>query len=250
VNYQKIYDLLINRARNRILKGYLERHHIIPRCMGGNNAKSNLVDLTPEEHYVCHQLLVKIYPKHSGLIKAATQMTRNNNTQLRNNKLYGWLRRKLSETMSEAQAGKGNSQYGKCWISNGIENTKINKNDHIPPGWFKGRTVVKDKNRKCHICKNIYYYLNNDSRYCSKECHQTYWRLKKTGKLEKSIRSLISDELAKQMLVDYENGISMKELLIKYNKKCEQSFSSFLTKRFPNRKRFAPGKREKKNLGP
>ena len=40
--------------------GYYEKHHIVPRSMGGSNKKSNLVDLTAREHYVCHRLLTKM----------------------------------------------------------------------------------------------------------------------------------------------------------------------------------------------
>ncbi len=40
-------------------KDYFEEHHIIPRSLGGSNNKSNLVLLTPEEHYLCHSLLLK-----------------------------------------------------------------------------------------------------------------------------------------------------------------------------------------------
>ncbi len=36
---------------------YYESHHIIPKSIGGPNTRSNLVLLTPEEHYVCHSLL-------------------------------------------------------------------------------------------------------------------------------------------------------------------------------------------------
>jgi 5-methylcytosine-specific restriction endonuclease McrA len=63
MNYKKIYERIIDRARSRDLLSYKERHHIIPRCLGGSDDISNLVDLTPEEHYVCHQLLVKIHSK-------------------------------------------------------------------------------------------------------------------------------------------------------------------------------------------
>lgn len=53
------YYLIINRARNRIKpKGYCEKHHVIPRSLGGSNKASNLVLLTAREHYRCHQLLV------------------------------------------------------------------------------------------------------------------------------------------------------------------------------------------------
>ena len=60
--------------------------------MGGKDDKSNIVKLTPEEHYVAHQLLVKIYPHIKGLIYAANIMS-----SRVNNKSYGWIRRKISE---------------------------------------------------------------------------------------------------------------------------------------------------------
>lgn len=37
------------------------------------------------------------------------------------------------------QQGPKNSQYGTCWITNGIENKKIKKEDLIPIGFYKGR---------------------------------------------------------------------------------------------------------------
>ena len=50
MNYQAIYNNLIERGKNRNLEGYCERHHIIPRCMEGNNDSENLVKLTAREH--------------------------------------------------------------------------------------------------------------------------------------------------------------------------------------------------------
>lgn len=95
MNYQLHYDRLINRARNRILSGYKERHHVIPRCLGGDNSPMNLVALTPEEHYLAHQLLVKIYPKSRTLIHAAAWMS----YRVENNKLYGWIKRRRAEVL-------------------------------------------------------------------------------------------------------------------------------------------------------
>jgi hypothetical protein len=40
------------------------------------------------------------------------------------------------------QQGAKNSQSGTIWITNGIENKKINKNSLIPEGWNKGRTLI------------------------------------------------------------------------------------------------------------
>jgi len=61
MNYQRIHDQIIERAKTRQLDGYKERHHIIPKCMGGIDDKSNLVELTAREHFIIHLLLAEIY---------------------------------------------------------------------------------------------------------------------------------------------------------------------------------------------
>lgn len=110
MNYQFHYDKLIQRAQNRQPEGYVEKHHIIPKCLGGSNKKDNMVKLYPEEHYVAHQLLVKIYPDNSKLVYAANRMTaKNKNVNRSNNKLYSWLQLKLSISMS----GENNPNFGK-----------------------------------------------------------------------------------------------------------------------------------------
>jgi hypothetical protein len=104
MDYAAHYDRLISRARTRQLDGYFERHHIVPRCMGGGDEIDNLVNLTPEEHYVAHQLLVKIYPTERKLVFAAWMMS--NTKAQSNNKTHGWLRRKQAEAMRELWTGR------------------------------------------------------------------------------------------------------------------------------------------------
>jgi hypothetical protein len=48
-------------------------------------------------------------------------------------------KRKIGEKNSINQKGEKNSQFGSCWITNGIENKKIKKNNTLPYGWRKGR---------------------------------------------------------------------------------------------------------------
>lgn len=54
------HDQLIDRARTRGKIGDSERHHIIPRCLGGNNDRNNLVYLTYREHFLIHWLLARM----------------------------------------------------------------------------------------------------------------------------------------------------------------------------------------------
>lgn len=53
------YKIISNRITNEPI-GYVEKHHIIPKCLGGTNSKLNLVKLTAREHFICHVLLTKM----------------------------------------------------------------------------------------------------------------------------------------------------------------------------------------------
>jgi len=106
MNYQAVYDRLMERARSRTLTGYSEKHHVLPRCLGGTDAPENIVVLTPEEHYVAHLVLVRIHPGHKGLIWAAMAMTNGTGNQQRRNKAYGWLRRQFRERVVAANVGR------------------------------------------------------------------------------------------------------------------------------------------------
>ena len=56
------YYQIIDSARVRIKNNaeYYERHHIIPKSLGGSNDPINLVYLTAREHFICHLLLTKM----------------------------------------------------------------------------------------------------------------------------------------------------------------------------------------------
>lgn len=92
----------MNKARSRKLDGYYEKHRELPGCMGGTYISSNVVNLTPEEHYTAHLLLVKLYREEPKLVYAAKMMTIGNplKNKGRKNKLYGWLRREFVKHIS------------------------------------------------------------------------------------------------------------------------------------------------------
>lgn len=58
--YTRWYYSIIQQSKTRSLSGYTEKHHIIPKSLGGDNAKDNLAILTPREHFICHLLLTKM----------------------------------------------------------------------------------------------------------------------------------------------------------------------------------------------
>ena len=94
--------------------------------MGGDNKSRNIAILTPEEHYLAHLLLVKIYSTNNKLVFAANMMS----ATRPGNKKYGWLKKKHSKAqkgkksspetkqkMSEAQKGKTPSPETKQKLS-------------------------------------------------------------------------------------------------------------------------------------
>lgn len=75
--YTKWYVNIISAAQSRDITGYTEKHHIIPKSLGGSNKKENLVKLTAREHFVCHCILVNIVVKLllKGITKDGTMIT-------------------------------------------------------------------------------------------------------------------------------------------------------------------------------
>jgi hypothetical protein len=136
VNYKAYYDRLILKARSRTeLLGYSERHHVTPKCLGGGDEPFNLVNLTPEEHYVAHQLLVKMNPEHLGISYAAMLMSRVGKGKGRvNNKRYSWLKTRYSVLQSQKMA---NEMIGNT-LRSGVhhdENSKQKISDSLKKFW-------------------------------------------------------------------------------------------------------------------
>lgn len=73
--------MILNRKDNIVNDGYFERHHILPRSLGGSDENDNIVNLTAKEHYIAHRLLVEIYKddkfKYSKMLHAYLCMAYN-----------------------------------------------------------------------------------------------------------------------------------------------------------------------------
>lgn len=147
MNYLAIYTRIIDSARGRSVIGYCEKHHIVPRCIGGGNEKANIVKLTAEEHFVAHQLLVKINPGHSGLALAAVKMSGG----CQNNKSYGWLRRKLADALRghTYNVGRKAGEETKRKMSMSRTGSKRTEETKKKMGaWQVGRTLSDETKKK------------------------------------------------------------------------------------------------------
>ncbi len=111
MDYLKIYQNIIERARNRKIGGYTEKHHIIPKCIGGDDSKINIVSLTAKEHFLCHLLLCEIYPESNGLKYAAFSMCNWGGGFVERRKISGITYQRLKTEASKIASEKmrGNS---------------------------------------------------------------------------------------------------------------------------------------------
>jgi len=176
VDYQKIYDNLIEKRRNKTPSGYVEKHHIVPRSLGGTDDPSNLVALTGREHFVTHLLLHKIHQQSETAYALWMMQCRSSfhedRPYIRNSRMYEWARKEFIKYCKghKFAVGDRNSQYGTRWICNVDlqENRKIPKDDPVPEGWIAGRNRWKviQKKQQQQIQKqqekidNAYYWYS------------------------------------------------------------------------------------------
>lgn len=203
MNYFKLYYNVINKAllEKRSRKdGYLESHHVKPRCMGGTFE----VLLTGREHFICHLLLTKIYPKNKKLIYAFNNMLCTSGNQERHIPTSRWYEysRKLfsdnhpmkdAETKVKHKAGMLRDLLKKnlgsftalvdCTICQTIIYGKPQKfcNDCKHNKILRGKQLAAQRaikrplklKKECYICKKPHH-----KKYCcSKECFQEYVKL-------------------------------------------------------------------------
>jgi hypothetical protein len=138
---KKIYDAIIEKAKleNR-KKGcgvYYEKHHILPKSIGGTNDAANLVLLTAKEHYICHRLLTLIYPNSKRMAFAFWSMCRPGNEHCQKHipsgRAYAYAREQLSKTY------KGKTAWNK---DKKLTEDQLAKHATRQPGytvWNKGK---------------------------------------------------------------------------------------------------------------
>ena len=131
MNYEKIYNQIVERSKkegrkkyrkDNIKYVYYEKHHIIPRCMGGSDEKDNLVLLTAREHFICHWLLVRIYTDNKKLIYSFHAMCKQNKSGNRYNpssRVYEEARKLFLKTYvpwNKGKKGLKNPNAGKSMV--------------------------------------------------------------------------------------------------------------------------------------
>jgi hypothetical protein len=137
MNYLRAYNNIVERAQDRERPTeYVEKHHILPKCMGGLNTKDNIVFLTAKEHFICHKLLVRIFPDVKGNWYALVAMGRIPEYKSR---IVASERKKAAEMRRGFKyADKSKKQMSESAIRRGVhKNSEATLFGNKPP-WNKG----------------------------------------------------------------------------------------------------------------
>lgn len=156
MNYNKLYELIINKHGLKVKPKdvYTERHHIIPKSIGGSNDKENLVYLQARVHFICHRLLCKIY-KDSDKLKFAFWAMCNqlNGDVIRKyrvtSKVFEQAKKNFAEANSRRHKGKKMSEEYCRALSQRMKGHSINPKGELNHLFGIPRTEeVKEKIRR------------------------------------------------------------------------------------------------------
>lgn len=122
------------RIRTLPIKSSVERHHILPRSMGGLDSPENIIILSFREHWIAHYILWKEL-KTLGALSAIVRMGRFHPT-IYSSRKYETLKKQFYKEM-------GDLAKSSFWITNGSEDRRCPSNqfsEFQQNGWRRGRS--------------------------------------------------------------------------------------------------------------
>lgn len=109
-----MYFSLIEKAKTQLTESYCEKHHIIPKCLGGSNDESNLIKLTARQHFIAHLLLTKMvdgqqkYKLYNAFSKMLSVSKDHKARYMPSSKLYDYSKKLMADYMKNNNPAKRN----------------------------------------------------------------------------------------------------------------------------------------------
>lgn len=222
MNYQRIHDEIICHAKSRILPKdtYKESHHIIPKCLGGTNDKSNLVNLTAREHYIIHWLLYKIHKFPSlGSAWHALCMSSTNTNRRYTSHTFEYARKANAKYQRIINTGKILSEETKKKLRGRTPHNKGKTGLFVHPN--KGGTV-SDQQKSC--ISNMLKERWKDPEYRAMMCAARKGRVctdNTKNKLSVSLKAAYANGRKINPMTDINTINKMKEAKLKNRKNNE-----------------------------
>lgn len=187
--YTKCYFSIIDNSLSRVLTCYTEKHHIVPRSLGGDDNTQNIAILTAREHFICHLLLPKMVTgvARRNMSFAIWSMLNRDHSKNKSryritSHLYELLKKKVAQASSDLHRGKivsadtrrkisekatGRPSKQKGTIRSDAIREKMSKsvsetykNGRAPNSGMTGRTHSEESKRKIQTSR--YGYRHSD----------------------------------------------------------------------------------------
>jgi hypothetical protein len=180
MNYNKLYSRFIESIplRSKQYNDGLEKHHILPKSIGGKNDKKNLIVLTPREHFIAHRMLAKMFKgqKKMKMSFALLALGHYRNKRRDNDKLnsrqYNLAQKQWSEYLQTTEGKKWNSQrVKKQWTPK----RRARQSEYMKKKW---KTGAQD------------YLRSAEYRERKREQSKLIWKDPKYRKLQTQIQTL------------------------------------------------------------
>ena len=223
--YQEfIQNILNTRGRFNCGDEYHERHHIIPKCLGGGNEEENLIDLFAKEHFIAHKLLAQENPDNNSLVFAWTCMAFPNNKVQERYEATPEEYEEAKKAISKAMSGRTVSDETKKKQSN-IAKERFSVPENNP---FYGKHHTEET-RNIIGQKNKGKSSPNKGKHLSEETKQKISKVKKGRPLsdaEKEARILVGNKLKGRKLTEEQKvkiSVSNKGKIISEESKKKMS---------------------------
>lgn len=151
--YTKMYFSIVENAKLRkCIDGYSEKHHIIPKSLGGDNSHTNIVILNAREHFVCHRLLPKMTTGsfRYKMLSAIFRMMHSSQSQryIGTSHTYNSIKIEKAKLASTIFSGDNNPFYGKTHSEETRQRLKIARELQVAR---QGTTMTAEARQKLSV---------------------------------------------------------------------------------------------------
>lgn len=143
-HYRKLIEsrLILNRSKNNGI--YYEKHHIIPKSLGGSNSSKNLILLTAKEHFIAHLLLHYARPHSKSLAFGLWCLyTMSNGYKIKSSRLFSYLREKVLKDFNPGKKELNRINSSKRMIENNPTKGKVGPNKGLNVSQLYGDKISK-----------------------------------------------------------------------------------------------------------
>ena len=222
--YTKMYYSIVDNAKSRTLskETYTEKHHIIPKSIGGDNNKENIVKLTAREHFIAHWLLTKMVAveMRPKLIYALYMMRSVKAGQQRyftkiTARVYSTLKNKRKHStetkakMSIARKGKLNHYYGKKHTEENLQKMRGKRAPMPESEKLKRSITAKGKPKSAETRANMCGRIISDETRAKLSAASSKYKHSEESKAKMSVsqkaKAPISDETRARMSESQKN---------------------------------------------